>query len=79
MTIGRTKRTNYQLRKSPRQDYYRQLQGLPILRKALTTSVGEATQGETNMTTELDRLTAIVARMAQNQEEHQQREEERQQ
>ena len=91
MTSGRTERMEYQLRELPLQDYRRQLQGPPISRRALITTTIEkathesvaatleerkATQGETNMTTELDQLTALKARMAQHQEERQQRDEE---
>ena len=88
MTSGRTKPIKYQLRELPHQDYRRQLQGPPISWRALlTTSVEEAThdfvantleerkatQGETNMTTGLDQLAALMAELAQRQEEHQQR------
>ena len=94
MTSGRIERTKYPLRELPRQDYSRQLQGPPISRRALLTTIIEkathesvaapleekkATQGETNMTTGVDQLAALVARMAQDQEERQQQEEERQQ
>ena len=91
MTSGRTERTEYQLRELPRQDYRRQLQGPPILQRALlTTTIEEAihesvattfeemedTQGETNMTTGLDQLAALMAHIVQRQEERQQRDEE---
>ena len=87
MTSGWTKQTEYQLRELPRQDYCRQLQGLPISRRALlTTTIEEATheavattleerkatQEETNMTTGLDQLAALMAQIVQLQEEHQQ-------
>ena len=79
MTGGRIEGTKYPLRELPRQDYRRQLQGLPILRRALTTSVEEAThesvaatleereatQRETNMTTGVDQLADLMAQMAQ--------------
>ena len=77
MTSGRIERTKYPLRELPRQDYRRQLQGLPISRRALTTTVAEATQGETNMTTGLDHLAALVAQLTQRQEDDR-RERERQ-
>ena len=91
MTSGRTERTEYQLRKLPRQDYRRQLQGPPILRRALlTTTIEEATHEsvaatfeerdatrvEMNMTSRLDQLAALMAQIVQPQEEHQQWEEE---
>ena len=97
MTSGRTEQTKYPLRELPRQDYHRQLQGPPISRRALTTTIekathesigangekGEATQRETNMTTELDRLAGLVAQLTQHQEddrrEQDRREEERRQ
>ena len=91
MTSGRTERTEYQLRDLPHQDYCRQLQGQSISRRALlattieeathesiagTFEEREATQGETNMTTGLDQLAALMAQIVQCQEERQQREEE---
>ena len=91
MTSGRTERTEYQLRELPRQDYRQQLQGLPILRRALLTTTIQkathesvaatleekgATQGEANMTTELDQLAAIMAQIAQQREEERQQEKE---
>ena len=87
MTSGRTKRTEYQLRELPRQDYRRQLQGPLISQRALLTTTveeathksvaatfeeREATQGETTMTTKLDQLAAFMAQMAQRQEDRQQ-------
>ena len=71
MTSGRTERTKYPLRELhvPRQDYHRQLQGPPISRRALTTTVEEATQEQTNMTTELDRLATLVAQITQRQDD----------
>ena len=89
MTSGRTEQTKYQLRELPHQDYHRQLQGLPISRRALLTTTieeathesvavkfeeREATQEETNMTTGLDQLAARMAQIVQRQEERQQRE-----
>ena len=93
MTSGRSKRTKYPLRELPSQDYHRQLQGPPISRRALTTTIekatpesiaangekGEATQRETNMTTELDQIDTLIALLAQRRDEKcQRREEERQ-
>ena len=83
MTSGRTKRTKYQLRELPRHDYRRQLQGLPILRRALLTTTiekathksvaatleeREATQVEANMTTGFDQLAGLMAQIVQHQE-----------
>ena len=79
MTSRRFERTKYSLRELTSQDYHRQLQGPTISRRALTTTIeevahesvaatleeSEATQGETNMTTELDRLAALVAQITQ--------------
>ena len=73
----------YPLRELPCQDYHRQLEGPPISRRALTTTIekpthesiaatgekGEAIQRETNMTTGLDQLTALVAQLAQRQDD----------
>ena len=94
MTSGRTEGTEYQLRRLLRQDYRRQLQGLPISRRALLTttvekatheSIGatceerQATKGESNMTTDLDQIVTLMAQIVQCQEERQQQKEERQQ
>ena len=90
MSSGRSERTKYPLRELPPQDYHRQLQGPPISWRALTTTAeevahesvtatleeSEATQGETNMTTELDRLAAIVAQITQRQDDERREEKE---
>ena len=84
MTSGRTEQTKYQLRELPHQDYCRQLQGLPVSRRALLTTTieeathesiaatfeeREATHGETNMTNGVDQLAALMAQIVQRQEE----------
>ena len=92
-----TRKSSTQVRKKPGrqkskleykvQDYHRQLQGPPISRRALTTTIekatpesiaatgekGEATQRETNMTTGLDQIDALIALLAQQREEDRQR------
>ena len=80
MTSGGTKWAKYQLRELPRQDYCRKLQGPPIWSRALlTTSAEEAThksvatkleeredtQRETNMTTGLNQLAALMTQVIQ--------------
>ena len=97
MTSGRSERTKYLLRELSSKNYHRQLQGPPISQRALTTTIeeathesvaatleeSEATQGETNMATELDRLATLVAQITQRQNnerrERDQREEDSQQ
>ena len=81
MSNSRTERTEYQLRERLRQDYHRQLQGPPISQRALfTTAIDEAThesiaapfeereatQEETDMTTEVDQLAALVAQIVRS-------------
>ena len=90
MSSGRSERTKYPLGELPPQDYHRQFQGPPISRRALTTTTeeapheslaatlegSEATQGEMNMITEMDRLAtfmtqqnALMAQLAQHRED----------
>ena len=79
MFSGRAVRMKYPLRELPRQDCHRQLKGPPISRRALTTTVEEATQGETNTTNGLDHLAALVAQLTQRQEDDRREREQREQ